>query len=1082
MLRFVHGWSLVVLVTGLAAVHSEVCQVQPKCHCSRQRNTTISCGIYTGTLILPLGFSSVKFASLEIRGNREIRYIPSGTFAGLIIHILDIQRTGISDINCEAFNGIGETLSKISLPNNWLTRVPGCALARFRWATVLDLGNNNITALVKNQFVSLPSLQELNLKKNRIITVPKEVFSGLHELTTLDLSYNRIKKLNYAVFKEASSLKTLNLGLNQIYYIHASVFDGLRKLEVLRLNENELTDLDSRNLLTTVELKQLFIYGNKLTYLREDLFQKAKKLEWLFSFNNRFTHIPVKTFAGLTKLRLLLLSNNNIRSVYPGTFQDLVNLTTLDLGLNHLSGVIGAGMFSGLFKLWRVDLGRNKFTGIDRNAFVDCPEISDISLRNNLLHSIPVGTFRNRFLHDIDLSGNKIKELRPGVFGNSRIYSLNLNHNQISVLSQATLPKDTNSLYKLHLRSNNLASASWPTGLENLLGNLKGINDLDLSNNPLGYIPRKVLQLFGTIWDLNLRNCNIHKLPTYVLNISENVDFSENNIQSPLSLRCKNALAPRIDVSSSNITALNIQIKFNNWLYLSIVCDNNKIHDRLLIEIYYPKSLRPDLIISAKNNMLEQPVQLRFKRNLRSQNVSFPTTVDFSNNKYVKIEEFPLEVTLTSNAWAEIWDPCSISTKFDIHVKSLILSGNAISCIFPEACLGVVEKLDLRNNRLEVLDKFMIRTDSPAFRLQYLDLSGNRIHQITAESLKGQQKLNSKIDLSHNNLTTLESFKPLLELNNFIYDRVQLSGNPISCGCELAWLRNDFAITKLSDVRCHSPSSMTSYLASSFPLDRCRKTLSVTDRNVSLCKNDPAIKLSSVAVEVEKDVANVSWVKHGHGTMTGFRVRYRSIDNEKMEDALLVQPDVEFVVLADLRMDKIYKICVSVVQISRRKSPEICADVDIPGPFILSNNHTTNVGVNNSLSNNTDYTVNGVNNSLRNITDYTVNSAIIGTSSALGLCVLVAGCVIVYLCLQRRKSGKCLPNVFTVSPTSVNPSNQSDRPPAVTADTSTPAEQPDDVINVYLRLSTESESERGEVKIYETIEMSKEYENVSFRA
>lgn len=110
--------------------------------------------------------------------NRRIRNIPTGTFGGLSFRSLDIQRTGVSIISCDVFNGISETLSRISLRNNWLTRVPSCALARFRSAIVLDLAKNNISALATSDFASLTRLQELKLEKNRIITVVKGTFTG----------------------------------------------------------------------------------------------------------------------------------------------------------------------------------------------------------------------------------------------------------------------------------------------------------------------------------------------------------------------------------------------------------------------------------------------------------------------------------------------------------------------------------------------------------------------------------------------------------------------------------------------------------------------------------------------------------------------------------------------------------------------------------------------------------------------------------------------------------------------------------------------------------------------------------------
>lgn len=484
------------------------------------------------------------------------------------------------------------------------------------------------------------------------------------------MSYNHIEKLDAALFVGATSLKKLFLSSNKISYLHSRAFDGLGRLGDLELTGNELTDLPSTIFHSTPELQRLFIVRNKLTILRDNVFQRTRKLERLYAYDNEFTYISNKTFTGLSHLRFLFLPYNNISRVFPGAFKDLAQLRALDLSGNLLSGVLGTDMFSGLSNLNRVEFDRNKLTGIDKNAFIDCPKIYDISVSNNFIESIPIGTFRHfRSLRQLDLSRNNIKELRSGVFNTSYL-SLNLNYNQISFLSQSVFRVDTVSLHELYLRSNNLTSASWSAGLENLLGNMKRLYRFDLSDNRLGYIPAKVLQSFATMDDVNLRNCSIAKLPTYDLDVPEDIDFSENNIQYPLSIKTKKVLSPRVHVSYTNITTLNIQIEFDKWYYLWIECDQNKLQESLKIEIYYPESNTPQLRLSARSNMLHKPVQLRFERNLRSENVSFPTSVDLSNNKYMRIIKFPLEVTLNSNSSTEVWNPCETSTRFNISVKS----------------------------------------------------------------------------------------------------------------------------------------------------------------------------------------------------------------------------------------------------------------------------------------------------------------------------------------------------------------------------------------------------------------------------
>ncbi|XP_064607102.1 toll-like receptor 6 [Liolophura sinensis] len=930
-------WRILVCLAILsAAVYSEVCHVQPHCNCFRRNDTNITCDIFSVPYIPFLGFSDVRFHTLKIRGG-NLQWIGEGTFGGLTLGTLDIQHTGISHLNCDTFSGISDSLSNICLSNNLLTRVPDCALAKFTSSVYLDLVNNSIFSLETDNFLYLTNLQRLELRANRIYNIDHGAFRGLGELTTLDLSHNNISVLN------------------------ASVFDGLRKLEALKLNHNQLVDLGDKVFSDIMELRILNIDNNRLAFLEDNLLGGLIKLEKLYIRNNNITRISHAAFQNLGQLRYLDLSENNINRLLPKTFKNLANLYSLDLEWNSLTE-IAAGIFTGLSAIRRMHLGHNKIVGINMYAFIHCPEMLNLNLTDCLIQYIPPGVFRNLpLLSTLDLSSNKLMKLEAGVFYNlSRLNTLSLRNNQISFLSEVIFYEIVHSLYELDIRRNSLSYTSW-TWLGTLLGHLKGLRILHLSDNPLKYIPMNVLPILETMMEANLRNCSLDEVPGNVLNVSG--DFSMNRIEGPVTLRTNQGYNPKFNVSNNNITALNIKLKLVIWHGLMIVSDNSKMCDSMIVEIdnqYINFSYYPSVVISARNNSFSEPIPFLFRGEFRQGFGDLHINLDFSDNVYLSLTQLPLNIKVLT--LGEIWSPCNTSSHLRIYVDSLDMSGNAISYISPEACLGAVQILDLRNNHLEVMDKLMDSTDSSAFRLKYLDLSGNRIYQATAEAFHGHY-LFYTVDLRDNQIVSLQSFKPMLTERK--YYRLSLSGNPLACGCEIAWLRNNSVHENLGSIRCQAPQNFVRFLAWCFPLTGCpaMSSVSVTDKTKEICKDDSHIELSNLTVAVERDDANVTWTKTGPGTMTGVTVEYYSVDNVDVKRAILVHPEMEFVVLTDLLEEKVYNICVAAVLHSEIKNPAVCAIVK-----------TTDAGVN----------------------------IIIFLATALGVCILLVLFLMTCVCLQKR--------------------------------------------------------------------------------
>lgn len=148
-------------------------------------------------------------------------------------------------------------------------------------------------------------------------------------------------------------------------------FKDLPNLEDLRLSNNGIAELDAALFSGCVSLKRLYLNGNKMTWLSSGLFKGLSNLSDLVLSRNLLTSIPGGLFKDLVNLKNLNLSGNRIdflswQKKSPDAFKGLASLKYLDLGNNVISS-IPVGTFRGLDSLESLYLGGNKihFRGED---------------------------------------------------------------------------------------------------------------------------------------------------------------------------------------------------------------------------------------------------------------------------------------------------------------------------------------------------------------------------------------------------------------------------------------------------------------------------------------------------------------------------------------------------------------------------------------------------------------------------------------------------------------------------------------------------------------------------------------------
>ncbi|KAI1241604.1 Toll-like receptor 7, partial [Lamprotornis superbus] len=333
-------------------------------------------------------------------------------------------------------------------------------------------------------------------------------------------------------------------------------------------------------------------------------------------------------------------------------------------------------------------------------------------------------------LRSLYLDANQLAEIPRGL--PATLTLLSLEANSIFSIQEASF-SELGNIEVLYLGQNcyyrNPCNVSFEIEKTAFLG-LKKLTILSLKSNNLTQIPPN---LSSTLKELYIYNNMIQEIQEQDLSGLPNLDILDLRMESQ-SLRILEFRGNRLDVlwMDGNARYLSFFKNLTNLEELDISFNSLRFLPHSVFE-EMPPSLR---ILNLTNNQLESFIwgNLPSLRNL--------VTLDLSNNLLATV-------------------PRELSN-----------------------CTSSLQKLMLRNNRIQRLTKYFLRG---AFELRYLDLSSNKIEIIKRSSFPENVINNLKMLLLH--------------------------GNPFKCNCEAVWFvwwinRTQVTIPLLAtDVTCAGPGA-----------------------------------------------------------------------------------------------------------------------------------------------------------------------------------------------------------------------------------------------------------------------------------
>jgi len=392
------------------------------------------------------------------------------------LEILDISNNDLSALSDGALSSL-RSLSVLKVQDNVISSVGDHALTGLTSLRILNMSSNRLVALPPELFSKTRELRQLILSNNSLTVLAPGLLDSLEELEELDLSNNQLTSpwVKRDTFSQLTRLVILDLSFNSLTKIDASVFKGLSSLQILKLEYNNIDTLVDGCFGSLINLHSLTLSHNKIARFEPVHTIGLNALGQLLLDSNKLRVLHRHVFTNLTNLQDLSLSGNNLTEV-PYAVRVLHSLKTLDLGNNQMLR-IDNDSFAGLNEVYGLRLVDNKLENVSREAFATLPALQVLNLANNLIRHVEQSAFSNNpVLRVIRLDGNQLTEIRGAFTSLSTLVWLNVSDNKLLWFDYGHLPS---SIEWLDIHANQISELG---NYYNVRNNLR-IKMLDASHN-----------------------------------------------------------------------------------------------------------------------------------------------------------------------------------------------------------------------------------------------------------------------------------------------------------------------------------------------------------------------------------------------------------------------------------------------------------------------------------------------------------------------------------------------------------------------------------------------------------------------